>query len=96
LSLKTFHIHIKGIVQGVGFRPFVYQYALKNNLKGWVNNTNDGVHIQISVKKEIAIRFLDELLNNLPPLAQVTNYNIAEIDFIAYSSFDIVHSNRTT
>ncbi len=40
-------IHIQGIVQGVGFRPFVYEYAILNNLVGWVRNSSAGVEIEI-------------------------------------------------
>ncbi|MBK7407806.1 MAG: acylphosphatase [Saprospirales bacterium] len=46
--LSTFFIRITGQVQGVGFRPFVYQQAEKYQLKGWVNNSLEGVHIQVS------------------------------------------------
>ncbi len=40
-------IHITGIVQGVGFRPFIYSLALRHKLKGWVRNTSAGVDIVI-------------------------------------------------
>jgi acylphosphatase len=39
-------IHIRGLVQGVGFRPFVYRTASGNGIEGWVKNTTDGVHIK--------------------------------------------------
>ena len=45
--MKGKHIIVKGIVQGVGFRPFVYNLALKNNLKGNVKNTVNGLYINI-------------------------------------------------
>ena len=91
--MKSFHIHIRGIVQGVGFRPFVYKHARKNGLKGWVNNTTDGVHIRINADATSADNFLKSLLNNLPPLAVVTSYNIEEVDFRNYNDFEITHSN---
>jgi len=94
--LRTFHIHITGIVQGVGFRPFVYKFAKENNLKGWVNNTNDGVHIQINSIKKNADNFLDLLLNNLPPLAVVTSSSIQEIPNKEYDAFTIVKSSNKT
>ena len=40
-------IQIKGIVQGVGFRPFVYSLAISNNITGWVRNSSNGVEIEI-------------------------------------------------
>lgn len=90
--MKTFHIHIKGVVQGVGFRPFVYRHAKENNLKGWVNNTTDGVHIQINTDATLANSFLQELLANLPPLAIVTSSDINETDLQDYDDFEIIQS----
>ncbi|MBP8240031.1 MAG: acylphosphatase [Saprospiraceae bacterium] len=46
--LQTYHVHLQGQVQGVGFRPFVYQLATRYGLCGWVNNTLDGVHIEFN------------------------------------------------
>ncbi len=92
--LKAFHIHIKGIVQGVGFRPFVYKYAKKQQIKGWVNNTNDGVHIHINTNRKKATIFLKNLLDNLPPLAVVTQTNLEEVVYKKYSDFKIIHSKN--
>ncbi|MGL5353108.1 MAG: acylphosphatase, partial [Clostridium sp.] len=41
------YIIVKGIVQGVGFRPFIYKIALDNNLKGFVKNGSEGVYIDV-------------------------------------------------
>ncbi len=90
--MKSFHIHIKGVVQGVGFRPFVYRHAKENNLKGWVNNTTDGVHIQINTDATSANSFLQELLENLPPLAIVTSSNIKETELQEHNGFEIIQS----
>ena len=46
-------IKIKGLVQGVGFRPFIYRTALKYNISGWVQNKNDCVQIKVEGRKEI-------------------------------------------
>ena len=59
--MNTWHIHIKGQVQGVGFRPFVYRLAKENGLHGWVCNTVDGVHVEINAAEEKAIYFLKRL-----------------------------------
>ncbi len=91
--MKSFHIHIKGVVQGVGFRPFVYRHAKENNLKGWVNNTTDGVHIQINTDAISANNFLQELLEHLPPLAIVTSFNIHETELQVHNGFEIIQSN---
>lgn len=94
--MKSYHLHIEGIVQGVGFRPFVYKYARQANLTGWVNNTNDGVHIHINCNKQEANLFLQTLLTNLPPLAVVTRSQIKETIPKVYESFEIVHSKSNT
>ena len=46
-QLQGARLHITGVVQGVGFRPFVYTLALRHDLKGWVRNTSAGVDIQV-------------------------------------------------
>ncbi len=90
--VKTYHIHFEGIVQGVGFRPFVYRMAKKYHLNGWVNNTNDGVHIHINASEKQAKFFICELKNNLPPLAVITRSIMEETVYTDYNSFDIAES----
>lgn len=96
MATKTFHIHIEGIVQGVGFRPFVYRMAKAKRLCGWVNNTSDGVHIQINAEQAEADSFLQSLLNKLPPLAFVSQSSLREVLPETYRSFEIVHSQNNT
>lgn len=91
--MDTFHIHIEGIVQGVGFRPFVYQLAKANGLHGWVNNTNDGVHIEISADHDAAELFYQNIINHPPPLATITKHELYKIEEQAFSSFDIIESD---
>lgn len=93
MVLDTYHIHIKGIVQGVGFRPFVYKNAIEHSLNGWVKNTNDGVHIRINATKESANKFLNYLLNDLPPLAIVTDSKIHKVKAEHFLDFHIIHSD---
>ena len=44
--MRHVHIHVTGIVQGVGMRPFVYREAMAHDIYGWVLNAGDGVHIE--------------------------------------------------
>ena len=90
--MNTYHIHIRGVVQGVGFRPHVYQLCQKRNLKGWVNNTVDGVHIRINATERDAYDFLEELLNNPPPMAQITGHNIKKVAYETFDDFRIIES----
>jgi hydrogenase maturation protein HypF len=56
-NITLYSINISGIVQGVGFRPFIYKLAKENNLNGRVTNTTEGVSIKIEVKnkKELSV-----------------------------------------
>lgn len=92
--MRTFHIHIQGVVQGVGFRPFVFQMARKYAFKGWVSNTLDGVHIEVNGEVEKVRKFLHELINNPPVLAQITGYDLKEVDEKQFENFEIVHSEE--
>ena len=64
-------IHITGIVQGVGFRPFVYQLAMRANLHGWVTNTSSGVDIEIEGEPAVLDAFTRALTDEKPPLARI-------------------------
>jgi len=90
--VKTFQIIISGQVQGVGFRPFVYDLAHKFQLKGLVCNNADGVFIHINSSEEESKKFLGEILKNAPKISVIQSHYIAEIDFKVYSDFRIVPS----
>ena len=60
-TLDLVHISVRGVVQGVGFRPFVYQLATKYNLKGWVCNTSEDVKIEVEGEGEAIEQFLQAL-----------------------------------
>jgi len=70
-------IQIGGIVQGVGFRPFVYSLANNLGLAGQVANTGRGVELLLSGPKEAVDRFLHTLKTSPPPLARITNIDIS-------------------
>jgi len=65
-------IEVEGIVQGVGFRPFVYQLANRYNLKGEVLNTSSGVSIHIEGTEDDIESFSKDLKKDVPPLASIT------------------------
>ena len=91
--MKSFLIQITGIVQGVGFRPFVYNLAIKHNIKGWVNNDDRGVNILLYCLESDAINFIKELELNPPKLAIIHKLKIEEItNQKEYKSFEIVES----
>ena len=87
---------VKGIVQGVGFRPFVYRIAVKNNLKGYVMNKGDaGVEILLEGQDRNVRAFLADLRRKKPPLAQI--YEIATTQLQGkneHGNFTIQKSSR--
>jgi hydrogenase maturation protein HypF len=65
-------IRVMGIIQGVGFRPFIYRIAVKNGLKGYVRNMGDaGVEILLEGEENAINNFLRDLKEKKPPLAQI-------------------------
>ena len=92
--MSTWHIHIKGRVQGVGFRPYVYRLAAKQKLSGIVYNDLNGVHIQFSASKKVAIPFYKELINGAPTLAKITGHTLSEIDNRSFEDFQILQNQE--
>ncbi len=90
----TFHIHIQGIVQGVGFRPYVFRLANDFLLRGSVCNAADGVHIEFAADEKNAYDFYKKLLENAPILSKITHSGIERIDDKFFENdFKIIHSD---
>jgi hydrogenase maturation protein HypF len=85
-------LFVKGIVQGVGFRPFVYALAAKHALTGFAGNNSSGVFIEIQGAPDAAQAFADELRGSPPPLAMIESVSIEEIPARDETSFVIVES----
>ena len=94
--MKSVNIQIKGIVQGVGFRPYVFNLAHKYDIKGWVNNDEKGVNILLYAKEENIQNFINELKINPPKLAKIDSIEIEKITNIKeYKSFEIIESTSS-
>jgi hydrogenase maturation protein HypF len=85
-------IHITGIVQGVGFRPFVYNLARRLNLNGWVRNTSAGVDIEVDGEQDVLDVFVNALRDESPPLSRIDELTASFRPANGFTSFDIVHS----
>ena len=86
-NYPMFKIFVKGIIQGVGFRPYIYRKAKENRYVGTVKNTGNGVEIIINDK------YFIKKLTDLPPLAKITGYTIKKIPSSKpYSDFSILKS----
>lgn len=88
-TLELLHISVRGVVQGVGFRPFVYQLATRHNLKGWVCNTSEDVKIEVEGGKEALERFLFDLKAEAPPLAHIESVSATRHPATGYERFEI-------
>ena len=85
-------VHITGVVQGVGFRPFVYNLATTLNLKGWVKNTSAGVDIEADGDKDRLDSFLQKLRDDAPPLSRIDDFSASFGPGNGFTQFDIIHS----
>src|SRR6266545_1812951 len=95
MIIMTKHISVKGVVQGVGFRPFVYGLAIRFNLHGWVCNTSGGVEILIQGQTASIENFIHSLSAEAPALAKIDDVEVYdEPSNIEYSTFDIRASTR--
>lgn len=95
VKMPGLQIHVDGIVQGVGFRPFVYNLAISLGLTGWVRNSSSGVDIVIVGDPQNIDRFMDKLRVHPPPLSHIdsiTHHPVVDGNFI---SFNILESNAS-
>jgi hydrogenase maturation protein HypF len=91
---KALRIRLVGIVQGVGFRPFVYRLAVANGISGYVRNMGGSEVEIIAEGDENALRsFLEGLRNEKPPLARFDQVSIQELEPVGYEGFRILKSD---
>ena len=91
------HIHINGIVQGVGFRPFIFNLAHDIGLKGWVCNTSAGVDIEVEGSKRQIKDFLTKINTEPPILATIQSFDVKKnTPTNGYSDFVIINSKSTS
>jgi hydrogenase maturation protein HypF len=71
-------IRIFGVVQGVGFRPFIYRLAKEYDLKGWVLNTSSSVEIEVEGEKDSIERFISDIKRKAPPVARIERIEVED------------------
>ena len=86
--MRHAHIHVTGIVQGVGMRPFVYREAMAHGICGWVLNAGDGVHIEAHACAEAVDGFVAALSEHAPAAARVERVDIADLEPSGWSTAD--------
>jgi len=87
-------IRVQGIVQGVGFRPFIYRLATGLGIKGQVSNTEQGVIIKAEGEKGTLKRFIEEIKGKSPPLSKISSVHSSSIGPCHFTSFEIVKSKK--
>ena len=99
--MRHVHIHVTGIVQGVGMRPFVYREAMAHGICGWVLNAGDGVHVEAHASGAAVDGFIAALSEHAPDAARVERVEVAELaagtwDAVDERGFRIVASQDQT
>ncbi|PKN87544.1 MAG: carbamoyltransferase HypF [Chloroflexi bacterium HGW-Chloroflexi-8] len=89
VSNITVKVKIRGVVQGVGFRPFIYHIATHYDLKGWVLNSSNGVEILVTGNPNSVKSFLDEIKQNPPTLARIDSIETNQEIYQEFRSFEI-------
>ena len=94
--MNSLHVHVTGIVQGVGFRPFIYNLAQRYHLTGWVKNTSAGVEIEVYGEDADLQTFSTAITDQAPPLAHIEKIKITKRPprrgHSGYGKFEILHS----
>ena len=89
---QRLRVRIRGAVQGVGFRPFVYRLARELGLAGWVINSSSGVVIEVEGPSATLEQFLLRVVRDCPPRAMVQGTESAYLDPVGFRSFEIRES----
>ena len=87
-------IRVRGVVQGVGFRPFVYRLARQHGIAGWVLNGEEGVAIHAEGDDDALLAFLDRLRIDAPPAAVIAEIDVHEAAPDGFTDFTICESER--
>ncbi len=88
-TLSLARLSVRGVVQGVGFRPFVYQLAARHNLKGWVLNASGAVRIEVEGEPAAITRFRRDLEREAPPVAHIEEITCEAGEPVGYDKFEI-------
>lgn len=96
MSEKSLKVIVTGLVQGVGFRPFIFRIATRAGLTGWVLNTNENVKIQVTGDPVNISSFLTALRDEAPPASMIEAISTEEIESTAFDSFRILQSHNVS
>ena len=89
---RRLRLVIRGAVQGVGFRPFAHRLASQLGLAGWINNTVQGLVIEVEGRRPALDKFCTRLQEELPPRSSIHSLEMAWLDPVGYTGFQILVS----
>jgi len=89
-------IRISGVVQGVGFRPFIYNLAKRHGLSGTVLNDSRGVEIHVQGQRQVLAAFVDSIRDEAPAASRVDEVTMAELPPESFAEFRILASERAS
>ena len=94
MKAERVKVTVRGVVQGVGFRPFVYRLATQLKLRGWVSNSAQGVFIEVEGARDALRSFLLRLEKEKPPRAVIQSLGFSFLDAAGYDRFEIRYSEQ--
>lgn len=94
MTVERLQVRILGVVQGVGFRPFVHRLARQEGLPGWVLNDSNGVTVEVEGKRAQLLRFLERLRTEIPPAAWIHALDARFLVEIGLQGFEIRSSEE--
>lgn len=92
MEIERYEVRIAGIVQGVGFRPFIFNIANSLALTGWVNNSGSDVIIDVEGRKELLKELINKINSEAPPLSHISKIDIQIRPFYGFKDFTIRES----
>jgi hydrogenase maturation protein HypF len=92
--MKRIEIRITGIVQGIGFRPFIYNLARSHSILGWVLNNEKGVLIDAEAEDGYLDRFIQDITKLAPSLARIESFEVRDLEPLGYTLFEIKKSEE--
>ena len=95
MKAERVKVTVRGVVQGVGFRPFIYRLATQIRLNGWVLNSAQGVFIEVEGARDALRSFLLRLEKEKPPRAVIQSLEFSFLDAAGYDRFDIRYSDQS-
>jgi hydrogenase maturation protein HypF len=93
-SVERWRVRVQGVVQGVGFRPFVYGLATRLELAGFVSNNSGGVHIEVEGPRDTLERFRTELESEAPPLAHIDSVVVETMPVVGEAALAVPQKAR--